>query len=52
MPILKIPLLKLAYLTYRKNKKRSKLCVIKGGRIGDLEYEKIMQTVNEIKNGK
>lgn len=49
MPILKIPLLKLAYLTYRKSKKKSKLCVINGGKMSDENYLKTMEIVNSIK---
>lgn len=47
----KIPihLYRLMYLFGRKRSKRNNLCVLKGGKMLESEYEKYIAIVNEIK---
>lgn len=48
---LRIPLIKFFYLISRKRKKRNNLCVLRGGKMNETEFEKYTLIVNELTNG-
>jgi len=49
---LSIPLLKFIYLMSRKRKKRNNLCVLRGGKMSDIDWEKAMAEVKLLNDKK